>query len=32
MEVFARQLVCALDGLHALAVLAFADPKLPRAA
>jgi hypothetical protein len=32
LEVFGRQLVCALDGLHPLAVLAFADRELPRAA
>ena len=32
LEVYGRQLVCALDGLHPNAVLAFADQKLPRAA
>jgi hypothetical protein len=32
LELFGRQLVCALDGLHPSAVLAFADRELPRAA
>src|SRR4051794_38902376 len=32
LELFGRQLICALHGLHPLAVLAFADRKLPRAA
>jgi hypothetical protein len=32
LEVFGRQLLCALQGLHPRAVLAFADRKLPRAA
>jgi len=32
LEVFGRQLVCALNGLHPNAVLAFADRELPRAA
>ena len=32
LEVFGRQLVCALDGLHPQAVLAFADRKASRAA
>ena len=32
LEVFGRQLVCALHGLHPHAVLAFADRKTPKAA
>ena len=32
LEVFGRQLVCALHGLHPRAVLAFADRKVARAA
>ena len=32
VEVFGRQLVCALNGLHPHAVLAFADRRMPRAA
>jgi hypothetical protein len=32
LELFGRQLICALDGLHPNAVLAFADRELPRAA
>jgi hypothetical protein len=32
LDVFGRQLVCALNGLHPNAVLAFADRELPRAA
>ena len=32
LEVFGRQLICALHGLHPNAALAFADQKLPRAA
>ena len=32
LQVFGRQLVCALNGLHPQAVLAFADHKLARAA
>lgn len=32
LEVFGRQLVCALDGLHPNAFLAFADPGMPQAA
>jgi hypothetical protein len=32
LEVFGRQLVCALDGLHPRAVVAFADPKTAQAA
>jgi hypothetical protein len=32
LEVFGRQLICALHGLHPQAVLAFADRELPRAA
>jgi hypothetical protein len=32
LEVFGRQLVCALNGLHPAAVLAFADPETAKAA
>jgi hypothetical protein len=32
LELFGRQLICALDGLHPNAALAFADRELPRAA
>ena len=32
LELFGRQLICALNGLHPLAVLAFADRKFDRAA
>jgi len=32
LEVFGRQLVCALNGLHPQAALAFADHEIPKAA
>ncbi len=32
LEVFGRQLICVLDGLHPNAVLAFAESEMPRAA
>ena len=32
LEVFGRQLICALDGLHPAAILAFAESEMPRAA
>jgi len=32
LDLFGRQLICALNGLHPHAVLAFADPTLARAA
>lgn len=32
IEVFGRQLICALDGLHPQAGLAFADPEIAKAA
>src|SRR4051812_22496417 len=32
LDVFGRQLVCALNGLHAQAVVAFADPEIAKAA
>jgi hypothetical protein len=32
LEVFGRQLICALDGLHPQAMLAFVESEIPRAA